>query len=56
MLFEHSEAGDLLKHISGHFDTKIGAKQEADSYKAILKELELQAEDVLFLTDIAKGK
>lgn len=52
MLFEHSEQGDLVKYLSGYYDTKIGAKQEKDSYEAILKKVEVSGEDALFLTDI----
>lgn len=52
LLFEHSEQGDLVKYFAGYYDTKIGAKQEKDSYAAILKNIEVTAEDALFLTDI----
>lgn len=52
MLFEHSEQGDLVKYLAGHFDTKIGAKTEKDSYAAILKNIEATAEEALFLTDV----
>lgn len=52
MLFEHSEQGDLVKYLSGYYDTKIGAKQEKDSYEAILKKVETTGEDALFLTDV----
>lgn len=52
MLFEHSEQGDLVKYLAGHYDTKIGAKTEKDSYAAILKNIEATAEEALFLTDV----
>lgn len=52
MLFEHSEQGDLVKYLAGHYDTKIGAKTEKDSYEAILKNIEVTAEEALFLTDV----
>lgn len=52
MLFEHSEQGDLVKYLAGHYDTKIGAKTEKDSYEAILKNIEATAEEALFLTDV----
>lgn len=52
MLFEHSEQGDLVKYVSGYYDTKIGAKQEKDSYEALLKKVETTGEDALFLTDV----
>lgn len=52
MLFEHSEQGDLVKHLAGHYDTKIGAKTEKDSYEALLKNIEASGEEALFLTDV----
>lgn len=52
LLFEHSEQGDLVKYLAGHYDTKIGAKTEKDSYAAILKNIEATAEEALFLTDV----
>lgn len=52
MLFEHSEQGDLVKYLSGYYDTKVGAKQEKDSYEAILKKVEATGEEALFLTDV----
>lgn len=52
MLFEHSEQGDLVKYVSGYYDTKIGAKQEKNSYEALLKNIEATGEEALFLTDV----
>lgn len=56
LLFGHTEVGDLLPKLSGHFDTKVGAKQQSDSYVAIVKELGLRANEVLFLTDVVAGE
>lgn len=55
LLFGHSEAGDLLSKLSGHFDTKVGPKQEANSYRAIVREIGVTANEVLFLTDVIAG-
>lgn len=52
LLFEHSEQGDLIKYVAGYYDTKIGAKQEKNSYEAILKNIEATGEEALFLTDV----
>ena len=56
LFFAYSEAGNLLPLFSGHFDTQVGGKREADSYRNILSELQkqhdIQAGDVLFLSDI----
>jgi enolase-phosphatase E1 len=51
LLFAHSEAGDLTGYLSGYFDTTIGAKVEADSYRAIAQLLERPAPDILFVSD-----
>ena len=54
LIFGHSDAGDLRPLFSGYFDTRIGGKREADSYRAILKELALPGEEVLFLSDVGE--
>lgn len=56
LLFENSQDGNLLKFISGHYDTTLGPKNEADSYKKIMTELNLKEDEILFLTDILKGE
>lgn len=55
LLFKQSLAGDMLPLIEGHFDTAVGAKQEAASYAAIVQKIGCKAEDILFLTDIVIG-
>lgn len=52
LLFENSEQGNLLKYLTGYYDTKIGAKREKESYQSILKNIEASAEEALFLTDV----
>lgn len=57
LFFGYSQDGDLLPLFSGHFDTQVGHKQQADSYRNILTALQqdidgLQADEVLFLSDI----
>lgn len=55
LLFGHSCVGDLLHYFSHHFDTGVGAKVEAESYRNILKALKCDdPEDVIFLTDLPK--
>ena len=54
LLFGFTEYGDLNPLFSGNFDTTIGAKMNADSYKAITKQLGLPADEILFLSDIEK--
>lgn len=52
LLFKHSDAGDLLPLFKGYFDTRIGNKREADSYRAIIKQLDLEPGKILFLSDV----
>ena len=52
LLFGHSDAGNLLPLLSGFFDTRIGAKRDAESYRAILAALGEQPARVLFLSDV----
>lgn len=52
LLFGYSDYGDLTPLFSGYFDTNVGAKQEAESYRRIAGEIGLQPESVLFLSDI----
>jgi len=52
LLFGYSDAGDLTPLFSGHFDTRIGGKKEADSYVTIVEELAVPAREILFLSDV----
>ena len=52
LLFQFSCFGDLSKHLSNYFDTKTGAKRDAATYKAIAEILDLEPQQILFLSDI----
>lgn len=54
LLFGHSESGDLNGLFSGYFDTRVGNKREAASYRNIVRAIGLPAEEMLFLSDIAE--
>jgi enolase-phosphatase E1 len=54
LLFGHSVAGDLRPLFAGYFDTKIGHKNESESYARIVSSLSLPAADILFLSDVAE--
>lgn len=54
LLFGHTEFGDLNKLFSGYFDTQVGGKMEADSYRNIVETIGLDANEILFLSDIEK--
>jgi len=51
LLFGHTEAGDLNPLFSGYFDTRIGGKRDADSYRRIAAEIGCAPEEILFLSD-----
>ena len=54
LLFKYSIEGDLTDLLSCYFDTGVGHKREVDSYKNIIKELDVEASEVLFLSDISE--
>jgi len=54
LFFGHSDAGDLTPLFSGWFDTEVGGKREADSYRAIAERIGLPAEKILFLSDVVE--
>jgi enolase-phosphatase E1 len=51
LLFGYTEQGDLLPYLAGHFDTAIGKKTEAESYRRIAEAIGSQPESILFLSD-----
>jgi len=53
LLFGHSDYGDLTPLFSGYFDTHMGSKREAASYRAILGVIGIPGSEVLFLSDVA---
>lgn len=54
MLFAHTPYGDLTKLISDYFDTAVGPKKQPQSYRRIVAELQVAAEQVVFVSDIAE--
>src|SRR5215213_2594786 len=52
LLFAHTEAGDLTPFIDSYFDTKIGKKGEAESYRKIAEVMGLPPEQILFVSDV----
>jgi enolase-phosphatase E1 len=52
LLFSHTTAGDLTPLLSGYFDTTIGAKIEAGSYRRIAANLQLPTEEIIFISDV----
>ncbi|WPB85130.1 acireductone synthase [Sediminicoccus rosea] len=54
LLFRHSEAGDLEPLFEGFFDTRMGAKREAQSYTRITEAWGAEPARILFLSDVAE--
>jgi enolase-phosphatase E1 len=52
LLFGHSEAGDLTPLFSAFFDTEVGNKRDADSYRLIADQLDRSPGDIVFLSDV----
>ena len=54
LLFGHSIAGDLNPLFSGNFDTVVGGKKDAASYRAIAAAIGEEPARILFLSDVAE--
>lgn len=54
LIFGFSEAGDLTRFFSNYFDTTTGGKREMETYPKISEALNLQATEILFLSDIVE--
>ena len=52
LFFRHSVFGDLTPLFRDYFDTTIGGKREADSYRRIAQRVQRPAGEILFLSDI----
>ena len=52
LLFGNTEYGDLTPLFSGYFDTTSGAKADTESYQRIRQQIDLPAQEILFLSDI----
>lgn len=54
LFFGFSDAGDLSPLVSGWFDTEVGGKREADSYRHIAQAIGVPAGEILFLSDVVE--
>ncbi len=52
LFFGHTERGDLLPRIAGHYDTTVGGKRDEASYRRILEDARRAPDEVLFLSDV----
>lgn len=51
LLYRHSNSGDLTGLFSHWFDTRVGAKQQPDSYRKIAEAMGVEPSGVLFISD-----
>lgn len=51
LLFSTTNYGDLTKYVSEFFDTTVGAKTEAESYRRIASSRKIAQSRILFLSD-----
>ena len=54
LFFGHSDAGDLTGLFSSWFDTEVGGKREAESYRRIAAAIGQPAGEILFLSDVVE--
>ena len=54
LLFRSVATGDLTPYISTFFDTRVGTKAEAESYRKIAAAVSREPSHVLFVSDAAK--
>jgi enolase-phosphatase E1 len=54
LLFRTTLYGDLAPHISQYFDTRVGAKTEAGSYRRIADSVACRPDQFLFISDAPK--
>ena len=52
LLFAYTDAGDLTKFIDNYFDTNVGKKGDAQSYRKIAAALNLKPGEILFISDV----
>lgn len=53
LYFEHTQDGDLRPCFTHYFDTTSGPKREVESYRRIAECIQMPADKILFLSDIA---
>lgn len=54
LLFGHTDAGDLLPLFSAFFDTEVGHKRDAASYRTIAERLGRAPGEIVFLSDVVE--
>ena len=55
LLFAHTNAGDVTSLLEHFFDTSVGEKKTASSYRTISEQIGLPPQHILFLSDAERG-
>jgi len=53
LLFRSTGEGDLTRFLKGYFDTAVGPKTSADSYRAIAERVDVAPPEILFVSDVS---
>lgn len=54
LIFKHSTEGDLSSYFKAYFDTNTGQKRDEETYSKISTALQLDAKNIVFLSDIVE--
>jgi len=54
LLFGSTDAGDVTRFLKGYFDTEVGPKTSADSYRAISERIHVAPTQTLFVSDVVQ--
>lgn len=54
LLFRHSSAGDLTPLLHAYFDTRVGPKNDAESYARIARAVGTAPESFVFISDVTR--
>jgi len=52
LIFRYSNGGDLRTFIADYFDTNVGGKKDAASYRNIATALNFPVGEILFVSDV----
>ena len=52
LLFAHTNAGNLTGFIDNYFDTNVGKKGDAESYRRIADAMNVSVNEILFVSDV----
>ena len=54
LLFGATKFGDLKPYLRAHFDTAVGSKRDAASYRSIAESLHRKPDEILFVSDVVE--